>query len=148
VKSTKFRFCEVRLGLTPATIAPYVMEAIGVRAARGLFASAHPFSAEEALRLGLVNEVVDDAAGLDSAMKRLAGLAFENAPGAVADAKALVRLVVDSATRPRLPTSPHLIDEHLLKDTAKRIAARRASPEGREGLAAFLEKRNPSWDAG
>jgi methylglutaconyl-CoA hydratase len=133
----QFRFSEVRLGLTPATISPYIVEAIGARAARGLFASALPFDAARAFQLGLVNEVVDDEAGLDSAMKKLAGLAFENAPGAVADSKKLVRDVTG-----------HKIDESLGKETAKRIAARRASDEGKEGTTAFLERRKPSWDKG
>ncbi len=131
----QFRFSEVRLGLTPATISPYVVEAIGARHARALFASALPFDAAAALRFGLIHEIVEDASGLDGAMKRLGGLAFENAPGAVADAKRLVAAVAHRE-----------IDESVLKDTAKRIAARRASPEGREGLAAFLERRKPSWD--
>jgi methylglutaconyl-CoA hydratase len=130
-----FRFSEVRLGLTPATISPYVIEAIGPRMARALFASALPFSAHDALRFGLIQEVVGDEAGLESAMKKLAGLAFENAPGAVADAKKLVRDVAG-----------HRLDEGLMRDTAKRIAARRASEEGKEGLAAFLERRKAAWD--
>jgi methylglutaconyl-CoA hydratase len=146
-KNANFRFSEVRLGLTPATIGPYVIEAVGARTARGLFASAHPFGAEQALNYGLIHEIVEDGAALDAAAERLATLALANAVGAVADAKALVRHVQDAAVRQRVPGSPtHLIDDHLLKDTAKRIAARRASDEGKEGLAAFLEKRKPSWD--
>jgi methylglutaconyl-CoA hydratase len=112
-----------------------VIEAIGPRMARALFASALPFSAHDALRFGLIQEVVGDEAGLESAMKKLAGLAFENAPGAVADAKKLVRDVAG-----------HRLDEGLMRDTAKRIAARRASEEGKEGLAAFLERRKAAWD--
>ncbi|MBI1251064.1 MAG: enoyl-CoA hydratase/isomerase family protein [Alphaproteobacteria bacterium] len=132
----QFRFSEVRLGLTPATISPYVIEAIGARNARALFASALPFDAAAAQRYGLAHEIVADAAGLESAMKRIAGLAVENAPGAVADAKALVRYVAE-----------HKLDDHVLKETAKRIAARRASEEGREGLDAFLNRRAPNWSA-
>src|SRR5262249_32531020 len=98
----QFRFSEGRLGLIPPTIAPYAIQTIGPRAARGLFASAAPIDAERAYQLGLVQEVVDGEAGLDSAMKRLSGLAFENAPGAVADAKKLVRDVAG-----------HKIDDHL-----------------------------------
>ena len=133
-KRAQFRFSEVRLGLTPATISPYVVEAIGARNARALFASALAFDAETAQRLGLVHEIVEDGEALHGALKRLSGLAMENAPGAVADAKALVRFVADRA-----------IDDHVMKETAKRIAARRASDEGREGLAAFLERRAPKW---
>jgi methylglutaconyl-CoA hydratase len=136
-RRARFRFSEVRLGLIPATIAPYVVEAIGPRAARALFASAIPFDALEAQRYGLVNEVVEDEAGLEAAMGRLSGLAFENAPGAVADAKALVRYVADHLSPMR---------GELTTETARRIAARRASDEGREGLSAFLERRKPSWN--
>lgn len=135
VKGARFRFSEVRLGLTPATISPYVVEAIGPRAARALFASALPFEAEAAYRYGLIDEVVDDAAALNAAVDRLVKLTEDNAPGAVEDAKALVRHVAG-----------HKIDDALAKETAKRIAARRASPEGREGVAAFLDKRKPDWN--
>ncbi len=147
-RDAQFRFSEVRLGLTPATISPYVVEAVGARHARALFASALPFDAETAQRIGLVHEIVDSAADLDGVMKRLSGLAMENAPGAVADAKALVRYLSDDVVRPvRLPPFQR-IDNAVLHETAKRIAARRASDEGREGLAAFLERRAPSWSSG
>lgn len=134
-RRAQFRFTEVRLGLTPATISPYVVEAIGARNTRALFASALSFDAEMARHLGLVHEVVEDEAALENEMKRLAGLAFENAPGAVAASKELVRLVANEE-----------IDEKILKETARRIAARRASEEGREGVAAFFERRKPSWN--
>ncbi len=144
----KFRFPEVRLGLAPTAVAPYIIEALGARTARGLFASAHAFGAEEALRLGLINERVADEAGLEAAVKRLAGLAFESAPGAVAAAKAIVRDIVDDAARTRAPALPaHIVDEHLMKDLARRSAQARSSEEAREGLAAFLEKRAASWDS-
>lgn len=145
--TAQFRFSEVRLGLTPATISPYVVEAVGARTARALFASAMPFDAAQALRFGLVHEVTAEPEGLASAAKRFIGLALENAPGAVADAKALVRFLQDDALRPRLPGAGHLIDQHVLHETARRIAARRASEEGQEGLAAFLERRPPAWKA-
>ncbi len=146
----QFRFSEVRLGLTPATISPYVVEAVGARNARGLFASALPFDAVAALRFGLIHAIVADEAGLESEMSRLSGLALENAPGAVADAKALVRHLVDDVTRARGLAAPqlargHVIDNELLHETARRIAQRRASGEGKEGVTAFLEKRKPSW---
>jgi len=143
----QFRFSEVRLGLTPATISPYVVEAVGARTARALFASAIPFDAVQARQFGLVHEVATEPAGLSSAAKRLIGLALENAPGAVAEAKALVRFLQDDALRPRLPGGGPLVDQHVLHETARRIAARRASAEGQEGLAAFLERRPPSWKA-
>lgn len=150
-KRATFRFSEVRLGLTPATISPYVVEAIGARNARALFASALPFDAAAAQRFGLVQQVVEGEAELEDEMKRLIGLAFENAPGAVADAKALVRHIVDDVTRARGVHVPqvvkgHVIDNELMAETARRIAQRRASPEGKEGVAAFLERRKPNWD--
>lgn len=152
VKDTKFRFSEVRLGLTPATISPYVVEAIGPRWAKALFATAESFDGVYAERIGLVQYTVDDAAGLTKMMEHLSDLAMGAAPGAVADAKALVRFLVDDATRPRtlVPQSVvphHAIDEHVMKETARRIAKRRASSEGREGLKAFLEKRRPEWNS-
>jgi methylglutaconyl-CoA hydratase len=136
VKDAKFRFSEVRLGLTPATISPYVVEAIGPRMARALFASAEGFDGAYAEKIGLAQYTVDDEASLTSMMEQLAVLALAAAPGAVADSKALVRHVAG-----------HDIDDHLLKETARRIAKRRASSEGREGLAAFLEKRKPEWNS-
>ncbi len=134
LKDTKFRFSEVRLGLTPATISPYVIAAIGQRWAKALFISAESFDAAFAERIGLVQYVVEDAAGLTEMEEYLADLASKAAPGAITDSK---RLVLDLAGVE--------IDQGLSHETAKRIAARRASDEGREGLAAFLEKRSPSW---
>jgi methylglutaconyl-CoA hydratase len=136
VKDTQFRFSEVRLGLTPATIAPFVVEAIGPRHAKALFASGEGFDAAYAERIGLVQFVVDDEASLRPMMEQLSNLALAAAPGAVADAKALVRFVTG-----------HKIDDGLSRETARRIAARRASAEGKEGLAAFLEKRKPEWNS-
>jgi methylglutaconyl-CoA hydratase len=135
VKDTKIRFSEVRLGLTPATIAPYVVEAIGPRWAKALFASGEGFDGAYAAEIGLVHYAVQDEAGLLAMMQHLSDLALAAAPGAVADAKALVRFVTG-----------HKIDDALSRETARRIAQRRASPEGKEGLAAFLEKRKPEWN--
>lgn len=134
IESAKFCFSEVRLGLTPATISPYVIEAIGARQARALFATAMPFDAKRAYELGLVQELAVDLDDLAKREERLADLAFTAAPGAIAAAKQLVRDVVGRE-----------IDSHLLHVTAKAIAQRRASAEGKEGLAAFLEKRTPEW---
>lgn len=136
VKDTKIRFSEVRLGLTPATIAPYVVEAIGPRWTKALFASAESFDAAWAEKIGLVQYTVEDGAGLNVMMEHLTELALGAAPGAVADAKALVRFVTG-----------HKIDDVVSKETARRIAVRRASSEGKEGLAAFLEKRKPEWNS-
>lgn len=135
VRGTRFRFSEVRLGLTPATISPYVIEAIGPRWAKALFATAETFDADYAEKIGLVQYTVGTEADLQPIVDHLTNLAMGAAPGAVADAKALVRAVTG-----------HKIDDTLSRETAKRIAQRRASPEGREGLAAFLEKRKPEWD--
>lgn len=147
-RDAKFRFSEVRLGLIPATIAPYVLEAIGPRLARALFATAEGFDGAFAEKCGLVQYVVEDEAGLRAMMEYLSDLALAAAPGAVADSKNLVRFLVDDATRSRnLGTATgHIIDEHLMRETARRIAKRRASSEGREGLLAFLEKRKPEWN--
>lgn len=131
----KFRLSEVRLGLTPATISPFVIRAIGPRAARRYFATAELFDAVSAHDIGLVHELADDRAGADAWVEAWVKALLENAPGAVADAKALVR---DLAGQP--------ITSDLRADTARRIAARRADPEGREGVSAFLAKRRPNWN--
>ncbi len=136
INTTKFAFSEVKLGLTPATISPYVIEAIGPRWAKALFATAETFDGVFAEKIGLVQYAVEDAAGLDAMMLRLTDLSLAAAPGAVNDAKALVRYVAG-----------HKIDDSLAKETARRIAARRSSAEGKEGLAAFLEKRKPEWNS-
>jgi methylglutaconyl-CoA hydratase len=133
-KSTKFRFSEVRLGLTPATISPFVIRAIGPKWARALFATAEGFDAQFAHMIGLVQYVVGDANELDDMAEHVARLGFSAAPGAIADAKELVDDVAG-----------HKINHGLMDDLAKRIAHRRASEEGQEGLSAFLEKRKPGW---
>lgn len=134
LKDTRFRFSEVRLGLTPATISPHVINAIGPRWAKALFVSAESFDAAFAERIGLVQYVVEDQTGLTEMEEYLADLAMQAAPGAITASK---RLVIDLYGAE--------IDSDLSHETAKRIAARRASEEGREGLSAFLEKRKPSW---
>ena len=131
-----FRFSEVRLGLTPATISPFVIDAIGPRWARALFVTAESFDAAYAEKIGLVQYVAQSADEMAELEEHLAKLVFAAAPGAVADSKKLVR---DVAGRP--------IDKELGHKTAKRIAARRSSAEGKEGVAAFLEKRRPDWSA-
>lgn len=134
MKDTAFRFSEVRLGLTPATISPYVVEAIGPRWARALFATGEGFDEAFAEKIGLVQYVVKDQKEMSDMMEYLSGMAFLNAPGAVADAKKLVDDVYGQE-----------IDHDLSRMTAKQIADRRASVEGKEGVSAFLEKREPSW---
>lgn len=129
-----FAFSEVKLGLTPATISPYVVRAIGARNARALFATGRVFSAEEALGFGLATEVVADLSYFDTVRSRLSEQVRLCAPGAMADAKALVDLVEHEE-----------IDRGLMEETARRIAARRVSEEGQEGVRAFLDKRKPAW---
>ena len=130
----KFTFSEVRLGLVAATISPYVVAAIGPRSARGLFATGRIFDAAHAEKIGLVTEVVADLAGLEAARDRIAQEIMACAPEAVADSKRLVEDVAFKA-----------IDHGLLEETSRRIARARVSPEGQEGVRAFLEKRKASW---
>jgi methylglutaconyl-CoA hydratase len=128
-----FSLSEARLGLIPAAISPYVIEAIGARAARRYFLSAERFGAEEAHRLGLLHQLVSGP-GLDTAVERVVTALLDAGPHAQSEAKLLIRAV---AHRP--------IDQGVIGDTAKRIARVRASPEGKEGVAAFLAKRKPDW---
>lgn len=130
----KFMLSEVKLGLTPATISPFVMRAIGSRNARRYFLTAEMFAAEAARDMGLLHEVVADDAALQATIEARITALLANAPGAVAEAKALVR---DFGQLP--------VTGEVRAETARRIAARRASPEGKEGLSAFLDKRKPSW---
>jgi methylglutaconyl-CoA hydratase len=134
VEGCEIAFAEVKLGLIPAVVAPYVVAAVGPRAAKGLFISGRAIDAPEALRLGLADEVVADAAGLDHAMDRTVDWIMTSAPGAVAEAK---RLVSDCRGRP--------IDHEQMQDQARRLAKYAVSDEGREGITAYLERRKPSW---
>jgi methylglutaconyl-CoA hydratase len=129
----KFCFSEAKLGLSPATISPYVMRAIGARAASRYFLTAEVFDAAEALRVGMLSALVP-AAELDATVDGLIQNLLAGGSEAHARIKDLIRQV---AGRP--------IDNALKSDTARRIAEIRASTEGREGIAAFLEKRKPSW---
>ena len=132
-EAASFCLSEVKLGLVPAVISPYVVATIGPAAARHCILTAERFSADQALRLGLVHEVVP-AAQLELAGQRLVGQLAEGGPDAQAAAKDLIASV---AGRPA--------DRELIDDTARRIARTRASPEAREGIAAFLEKRKAKW---
>lgn len=135
-RAASFALTEVRLGLVPAVISPYVVGAIGERAARRYFLTGERFDAAEAHRLGLVHEVVEDEAALDVRIDALVEALLCCGPLAQGEAKELVRAV---AGRP--------VTAELIQDTARRIARLRASPEGREGVAAFLEKRRPDWQS-
>ena len=134
VKGTHFAFSEVKLGLIPATIAPYVVEAVGARTARALFMTADGFDAAAAKEFGLVSHVLGSADEIESFVTAFADSMKACAPGAVGEAK---RLVNDVAGRP--------IDHGLMEDTARRIAHARVSDEGQEGVRAYLEKRKPRW---
>lgn len=135
IASEQARFClsEVKLGLIPAVISPYVIAAIGARQARRYFLSAELFDAAEALRIGLAHRLCP-AAELTEHGDRLCRQLLQNGPLALSAAK---QLIAEVAERP--------IDEALIHMTAERIASIRATEEGREGLNAFLDKRKPSW---
>lgn len=128
-----FSISEARLGLVPATISPYVVAAIGARAARRYFLTAERFAAVEAQRIGLVHEVAPRAA-LDEAVEKIVGALLEAGAGAQARSK---RLISEVQERP--------MTETLMALTARAIAEARASAEAREGLAAFFAKRKPAW---
>jgi len=132
------RFCtsEARLGLAPAVISPYVVRAIGARAARRYFLTAAPFDASRAHALGLVHEVVD-AGELDRAVAAVVAELHAGGPAAQTACKSLIATVAGAAG-----------DETLIDYTAACIADLRASAEGQEGIRAFLDKRTPAWCAG
>jgi len=132
-KRARFGFSEVELGLIPAVISPHVVSKIGPGHARRLFVTGERFDAEYACRIGLIAQVVEDDEALDAAVEQTVGAILSNAPGAVGAAKELVREVT------RLGVNE--VDDY----TARQIAARRGCEEGREGIAAFLEKRKPGW---
>ncbi len=136
IEGTQFRLSEVRLGLTPATISPFVIAKIGAGQARRWFLTAEGFGARESERMGLTHETAIDDEAADAVITNWLAHLGSAAPGAVADAKALVR---DVAGRP--------VDDALRGLTADRIAARRASDEGREGLSVFFDKRKAGWTA-
>ena len=137
VAAPEAEFCltEVKLGLTAATIGPYVVAAMGERHARRYFLTAERFSAAEALRIGLVHELVS-MAELDARVDALLGHLRSASPAAIAASKELIRAVG------RAP-----IDQAMITDTAARIAAARTSADGKEGIRSFLEKRKPAWTA-
>ena len=133
VDSAHFCLSEARLGLMPATIAPYVIRAMGPRASHRYFVTAERFDAAEALRIGFVHQVVT-ADALTQTVNAIAASIAANSPNAVRECK---QLVVDLAGKD--------IDEASISDTADRIARIRSSDEGREGVRSFLEKSKPSW---
>jgi methylglutaconyl-CoA hydratase len=120
----QFAFSEVKLGIVPAVISPFALAKIGTGAARRYFVTGERFSAEVALRIGLVHELAED---LDAAVDRVVGELLSAGPEAARAAKELARATLAA------------------EETARRIAAHRTSDEGQEGLRAFLEKRPPGW---
>jgi methylglutaconyl-CoA hydratase len=135
IASTKASFClsEVKLGLIPATISPYVVDAIGLKASRRYFQTAERFFSDKAQQLGLVDEVAEPEALSDEVNSMIATL-LANGNQARRQAKKLSQDVAFQA-----------IDDCLLTDTSERIASIRVSEEGQEGLSAFFDKRSPNW---
>lgn len=133
VDTAQFCLSEVKIGLVPATIAPYVLRAMGARAGHRYFLTAERFDAATALRIGFVHEVVATDE-LDNAVDALLKHLLQAGPAAL---KACKKLVLDTAERE--------INDALTRDTVERIADIRASDEGKEGVQAFLSKRKPNW---
>lgn len=125
-----FALSEVRLGLVPAVISPYVVRAIGARAARRYFQSGERFDSKEAHRIGLIHEIVES----DAALQKIIEALLQGGPQAQHVSKQLIAKV---ANRP--------ITQEIINDTAHAIAKVRVSAEGQEGLNAFLDKRNSTW---
>jgi methylglutaconyl-CoA hydratase len=132
-QEAEFCLSEAKLGLSAATISPYVVAAIGERYARRYFLSAERFTAAEAYRIGLVHDIVQ-LVELDASVNAVLGHLLSASPAAVAASKELIRAVA------RAP-----IDQNMIVDTATRIAMARASADGKEGIRSFLEKRKPAW---
>ena len=133
-ESCLFGLTETKLGIVPAVISPFVLQKIGAGRARTLFLTGERFDGREAERIGLVQRAVDEA-HLDAAVQQTVGELLSSGPAAVASAKELIRNVA------------HLSLEDAIPVTSQWIAALRATPEAREGFAAFLDKRKPNWIA-
>jgi methylglutaconyl-CoA hydratase len=136
LSSAAFSLSEVKLGLTPATISPYVVRAIGERAARRYFLTAERFDGIEARRIGLAHEIAQTVDEAQMIADGLVDYLLSGGPMAQADAKSLIRMVGGTE-----------ITDSMREKTAQQIAERRTSSEGQEGLSAFLEKRKPNWSA-
>ncbi len=134
VPSALFCFSEVKLGLIPAVISPYVLAAIGERMSRRYFLTAERFSAEEALRIELIHQIVEKPENLIKTGLHLAENIANNSPEAIKKIKALTHEVTQKT-----------ISENVIQKTAKAIAKARVSSDGQEGLSAFLEKRTAKW---
>lgn len=136
IATQRSRFClsEVKIGLSPAVISPFVVSAIGERAARRYFLTAEVFNADKATQLGLLHEVVADEAALVEQGELLINTLLQNSPQAMNKTKQLIKVV-----------SRDSIDKNMRDYTVNLIASIRVSEEGQEGLASFLEKRQPKW---
>jgi methylglutaconyl-CoA hydratase len=132
-RSATFRLSEVKLGIIPAMISPYVIEAIGTRMARRYMLTGEEFDCAEAFRIGMVHDIAEDEA-LDEKVGNLLGHLYTSGPKAIAEIKQLIPLSAHSA-----------ISDKLISETSRRIADIRATTEAQEGLSAFLEKRKPAW---
>lgn len=132
-RTATFRLSEVKIGVIPAMISPYVIAAIGERMARRYFITGEEMDAAEAWRIGLVHDIVEEAE-LNGAVGGMLAQLYSSGPKAVAAAKKLIPLCAHAG-----------VDQHLLDETSRRIADIRATEEGQEGLTAFLEKRKPNW---
>jgi methylglutaconyl-CoA hydratase len=135
IASTKavFATSEVKFGIIPSAISPYVLRAIGARQASRYFQSAERIAADRAREIGLVHETVEPEA-LDTKVQEIVSALLQGGPLAQTAAKDLIRAV-----------DGQMINQTLVEDTAHRIAHLRATPEAREGIAAFLDKRQPNW---
>lgn len=133
-QKAQFAFTEVKLGLIPAVISPYVIAAIGARNARRYFVTGERFDAAQAFQMGLIHDLAADDDDLDEKVGTVIDAMMLAGPVAQREAKELIRAV---ANRP--------MHSEILQDTADRIARVRTSPEGREGISAFLEKRKAAW---
>lgn len=134
VQSARFCLSEVKLGLIPATISPYVLRAMGARNAHRYCLTAEVFDAAEALRMGFVQALVPDTQALERQVQQMAHALLLAGPQATQACKRLLHQVAQQE-----------IDDTLVAHTVEQIAAMRASAEGREGVASFLEKRKPAW---
>jgi methylglutaconyl-CoA hydratase len=131
--TAEFCLSEVRIGLIPATISPYVIQALSIQAAKRYMLTAERISAKEAHRLGFVQELCEVGA-IDAAIAQISRALISGGPMALAQTKVLIETVVN-----------HSLDDELVSETADLIATVRASKEGREGVSSFLEKRKPAW---
>ena len=130
----QFALSDVKLGIIPAVVSPFIMAAIGERFVRRYTLSAERFSAAEAYRIGLVHEIVPDETQLDQALFEIVENLLKNGPQAMAECKSMLRAF-----------SRHPINDAVIEEAAQRMARVRSSPEGKEGLSAFIKKRKPNW---